>query len=262
MVYGLPQAHQRLILILVSSQLSADTLALLQDFRTERAAQQERLNELREQAEEQVLLSSAHRLLSMRDFAEDWNASQFWYDDETATIFAKALLHGATNDTNIAVVSAPSVFIQLKNLLNTAAYAGVVPGRLCLLEFDDRFDIFKDNFVHYDSHYPLRLPPDLKNVFDRVICDPPFLSDSCQTEAATTIRWLLRPEVPEVSTETKISSTPLVIVCTGKVMETLVLKLYSGIQSISFKPAHEQGRLHNEWGCYANFECESWTFVD
>jgi hypothetical protein len=55
--------------------------------------------------------------LSMDAFTEDWNASQFWYSDETATVLARRLLDGATDDTRIAVVSAPSAFIQLKNLL-------------------------------------------------------------------------------------------------------------------------------------------------
>jgi hypothetical protein len=55
--------------------------------------------------------------LSMDAFTEDWNASQFWYNDETATVLARQLLEGAADDTKIAVVSAPSAFIQLKNLL-------------------------------------------------------------------------------------------------------------------------------------------------
>ena len=53
----------------------------------------------------------------MDAFTEDWNASQFWYSDETATVLARQLLDGATDETRIAVVSAPSAFIQLKNLL-------------------------------------------------------------------------------------------------------------------------------------------------
>lgn len=53
----------------------------------------------------------------MDAFTEDWNVSQFWYSDETATVLAKQLLDGATDETKIAVVSAPSAFIQLKNLL-------------------------------------------------------------------------------------------------------------------------------------------------
>lgn len=39
------------------------------------------------------------------------------YNDDTATTLAKQLLHGATDDSWIAIISAPSVFIQVKNLL-------------------------------------------------------------------------------------------------------------------------------------------------
>lgn len=42
------------------------------------------------------------------------------YSDETATMLAKQLLDGATDNSWIAVVSAPSVFIQLKKLLVSA----------------------------------------------------------------------------------------------------------------------------------------------
>jgi hypothetical protein len=55
--------------------------------------------------------------LSMDLFTESWQDSQFWYKDETATILAEQLLDGVTEDSKIAVVSAPSVYIQLRNLL-------------------------------------------------------------------------------------------------------------------------------------------------
>jgi NADH dehydrogenase (ubiquinone) 1 alpha subcomplex subunit 9 len=75
-------------------------------------------------------------------FTEDWNESQFWvrllfplshlyislsadtynqYSDETASHLAKQLLDGATPDMTIVVVSAPSVFVQLKNLVVSIA---------------------------------------------------------------------------------------------------------------------------------------------
>jgi hypothetical protein len=70
----------------------------------------------------------------MDAFEEDWNESQFWvscippselylqsnaqeYSKETASILANQLLAGSTRDTTIAVISAPSAFIQLKNVL-------------------------------------------------------------------------------------------------------------------------------------------------
>ena len=51
---------------------------------------------------------------------ETWNetdAEGIKYSDETARTLAQQLLRGATNRTGIAVVSAPSVFVQLKTLL-------------------------------------------------------------------------------------------------------------------------------------------------
>lgn len=39
------------------------------------------------------------------------------YSDETADLLARQLLDGATPETSIAVVSAPSVFVALKNIL-------------------------------------------------------------------------------------------------------------------------------------------------
>ena len=68
--------------------------------------------------------------------------------------------------------------------------------KLYLLEFDKRFSIFPE-FVSYDFHSPLKLPrmcnnspsvwylqvlASLKGAVDHIICDPPFLSEDCQTK--------------------------------------------------------------------------------
>lgn len=50
-----------------------------------------------------------------------------------------------------------------------------------LLEFDKRFELFEE-FVYYDFKYPLRLPASFKGKFDRIMLDPPFLSNDCQTK--------------------------------------------------------------------------------
>ncbi|KAL8840237.1 MAG: hypothetical protein Q9170_001444 [Blastenia crenularia] len=96
-----------------SRKLSADTLAVLGGFYSEREQSERRYEDMKAQMEQQCFQAP----LSMSMFSEDWNASQFWYSDETATFLAEQLLDGATTDSNIAVVSAPSVFIQVKNLL-------------------------------------------------------------------------------------------------------------------------------------------------
>lgn len=54
------------------------------------------------------------------------------YSDETATYLAKQLLEGATPDMTIVVVSAPSVFVQLKNLVVGYPLSRRITVELCL----------------------------------------------------------------------------------------------------------------------------------
>ncbi|KAL9000912.1 MAG: hypothetical protein Q9169_000667 [Polycauliona sp. 2 TL-2023] len=98
-------------------RLPADTIALLGDFYSEREQNEKRFEDLKAQTEDDRLQTP----LSMTTFTEDWNASQFWYSDATAILLAEQLLRGSANHTRIAIVSAPSVFIQLKNLLVRAS---------------------------------------------------------------------------------------------------------------------------------------------
>lgn len=69
-----------------------------------------------------------------------------------------------------------------------------------------------------------------------------------------TVRWLSKLAGPKGATANKI------VVCTGERMESLILKVYPGIRTTTFEPAHEQGRLSNEFRCYANFEGNRWTW--
>ncbi|KAL8679754.1 MAG: hypothetical protein Q9186_003970 [Xanthomendoza sp. 1 TL-2023] len=229
-------------------KLSADTLAILGDFYSERTQNEKQFEDLKSQTAQDRLETP----LSMTMFSEDWNASQFWYSDETAILLAEQLLKDSTNDTRIAIVSAPSVFIQIKNRLELTGNEGSVSDtpQVTLLEFDQRFSVFKE-FVHYDFQSPIKLPGDLKGAYDRILCDPPFLSVDCQTKAALTVRWLSRISAAEAQ----------VVVCTGERMEELVHKLYRGIRTTTFRPKHAQGRLSNDFRCYANFESEVWQWA-
>jgi len=115
---------------------------------------------------------------------------------------------------------------------------------------------------------------DMKGKYDRMLCDPPFLSPDCQTKgqwpipelatkaiyllcekAAMTVRWLSK------TTSTKQGkSDQRTIICTGERMESLVLKLYQGIKTTTFDPQHAQNRLSNDFRCYASFVCDSWSW--
>ncbi|SPQ25834.1 cd3cdb60-8906-4b92-ba3e-48abd6aa44b3 [Thermothielavioides terrestris] len=176
--------------------LSASTLDALKAFYAERDARAEQFAKLQAEAEERHAAGQA-KPLSMDVFTEDWNKSQFWYAEETASLLARQLLDGATAETTIAAVSAPSVFVAMKNILNAAPSDEPKP-KLVLLEHDNRFAIFPE-FVFYDYAQPLKLPSHLKGTCDRIICDPPFLNEDCQTKAALTVRWLAKPSPPSPS---------------------------------------------------------------
>jgi len=222
----------------------------LKEFYMDRDAQQKNFQDLKARAKNDT--TDTHLSLSMDAFDEDWNSSQFWYSQDTAAILANQLLAKVDSKTNIAVVSAPSVFVQLKNILAEKGTPIEEQPKIWLLEYDERFNVFPE-FVCYDFHKPFSLPSSLRASIDRIICDPPFLSDDCQTKAAMTVRWLSRTwsETP----------APKTIICTGERMEALVNRLYrpQGIATTTFNPLHAKG-LSNEFRCYANFEGDAWQW--
>jgi hypothetical protein len=123
---------------------------------------------------------------------------------------------------------------------------------------------------------------ELKGSIDHIICDPPFLSEDCQTKssslrittlstlkfanlhcvAALTVRWLSRTWGSERSESLASKPSGRLVVCTGERMKDLVTKLYrpQGIVTTDFEPVHAKG-LSNEFYCYANFDCEDWKLL-
>lgn len=110
------------------STLSDDALNALSEFYRDRDDREKQFEDLRSTIDHEPGKSP----LTMDAFAEDWNESQFWvcdgvklyqqsdsvqYSQETATLLANQLLENSSRSTTVAVISAPSVFVQLKNLL-------------------------------------------------------------------------------------------------------------------------------------------------
>ena len=53
---------------------------------------------------------------------------------------------------------------------------------------------------------------------------------------------------------------PKIIVCTGESMAKVVSEIYEGVHPTTFEIVHEQNRLKSEYVCYADFECEDWSW--
>ena len=129
--------------------LSADTFAALNEFYQEQDA--------RDREREDVLREAANQdsqSLSMDSFTEDWQLSQFWYDDATSDALARECVRAAGEGGRVACVSCPSLFFALRRLF---------PGdedkdRARLFEFDKRFAKVGQQFVFYDYKSPLDIP--------------------------------------------------------------------------------------------------------
>ncbi|KAI5962100.1 EFM5 [Candida pseudojiufengensis] len=235
--------------------LSAHALAALQEFKTEEKTRLEKFEQLYQESEDKFDQQQAPKNITIDDFKEDWQLSQFWYSDETAMILGKALLEGADEDTVVVIASAPSVYAAIKQLPQDE----VPTKHIYLLEYDPRFKVLAGNehFSVYDYNKPNDIPSHLRNKCHRLLIDPPFLEEECQTKSAESAKNLL---VKDKTSKTKSGDLKYKLISsTGERMHEVVLKNYPDTKMTDFLPEHKNG-LSNEFRCYANFEGFYWKF--
>eukprot|EP01118_Nematostelium_gracile_P007552 TRINITY_DN2470_c0_g1_i1.p1 TRINITY_DN2470_c0_g1~~TRINITY_DN2470_c0_g1_i1.p1 ORF type:complete len:205 (-),score=62.56 TRINITY_DN2470_c0_g1_i1:57-671(-) len=165
---------------------------------------------------------------------EDWGLSQFWYTNETADHLSNEALRflDSSPQKKIACVCTPSIFISLKRLNSSCDFY--------LFDFDHRFEVHGEKFIHYDYQHPENLPKSLKGQFDYAFFDPPFLSEECQTKVAVAVKYLCKDK-----------DTPVVAV-TGIVMKDLLFRLFPKMRVCKFQPEHTG--LKNDFFCCSNYE--------
>ncbi|KAF9997004.1 hypothetical protein BGZ80_010960 [Entomortierella chlamydospora] len=235
-------------------ELSPETLRALQQVMKEQQEQQDRFDQLRQQAEERfdaAQESSADgaeksgrdlRGITMDYFREDWQLSQFWYSDETSEKLAQEILNNTDANSIVCCISSPTAYVKLMSMNppNT--------NNLFLFEFDTRFDVYGRQFIHYDYSKPedFRLSEELKGSVDMIVVDPPFLSEECLTKTLQTVRFLLK-------------NGGKVVLCTGLVMVEIAKK--DGLELTTFHPGHQNG-LSNDFRCYVNYKSEQFPLQD
>ncbi|SCU87388.1 LAMI_0D05886g1_1 [Lachancea mirantina] len=233
--------------------LSANALAALQEFQLEEHQRQEEFQKLYEEADRKFLIGKDQT--GMELFEEDWQLSQFWYTEKTASLLADALLQGADENTVVAVVSAPSVYAAILK-----KYGDKLPTQhIYLFEYDKRFELMagKDKFFFYDYSKPLEFENTLKGKVDRLLIDPPFLNRHCQENSSIAAKALLAPDVG-AKTSFGVEKHRMMS-CTGERMESIIAEIYPSTKMTTFMPEHANG-LSNEFRCYADFEWDEWTF--
>eukprot|EP01120_Amphizonella_sp_Union-15-10_P012015 TRINITY_DN5260_c0_g1_i1.p1 TRINITY_DN5260_c0_g1~~TRINITY_DN5260_c0_g1_i1.p1 ORF type:complete len:210 (-),score=38.72 TRINITY_DN5260_c0_g1_i1:191-820(-) len=196
--------------------LSPEALAALQQFYTEQALEKQL----------PVQEKPFHK-----QFPEDWNLSQFWYTPETAQTFAEEAKKVAAGGP-IACISSPSVFNALLEHPNAF-----------LFEYDRRFSYFGDRFTYYDYNEPSNVPKKFERYFDIIVMDPPHLSKECMEKVIETANLL-----------SKSDNTPWII-CTGSIVEPVLLQSGRKFFLCDFKPQHIR-QLLNPFSAYLNYKSD------
>ena len=82
-------------------QLSSDTMKALLEFYNEQDEREEKLREIEDGKIPET-------------FEENWNMSQFWYDDDTSEALARECIEAVGNGGSIACLSCPTLYLTLR----------------------------------------------------------------------------------------------------------------------------------------------------
>ena len=231
--------------------LRADSLAALASFLAEREA-------ITVAAKREAEDVGATLLTS-----EDWELSQFWYDETTARFLAtevsrcaaEAVVTREGHDSgNIiaAFVSSPSAYKAYRA-------SGGIPGvRSVLLEYDSRFNVFGEDFVQFDYKNPGALrdnAPFLLGHVDVFLIDPPFLNAECLSGFAAAVSLMKRSS--SISSSSSLSlppplEQPYILLASGAVM-LLSARSLLGLRPTRTSIKHAAGRLSNPFALYSNY---------
>jgi len=234
--------------------LRADTLAILRQFMAEQEAAKKREAEEADDKAQKLKLG------------EDWQMSQFWYDEPTCVALASEILRlasecaerkrakalsaasSATAGSSVDSASSAPPHVRVACLACPSAFKALVAKPLpegvepFVLEFDKRFAVFGDRFVHYDFNRPTDSieRKDLFGSIDVIALDPPFLNPDCLAGFTQTIEALrANADVP-------------ILLCTGAVMLPHARRLLRA-RPTNFHVGHSN-QLSNPFALYTNYE--------
>lgn len=198
-------------------QLSAETLKALQEWRAE-----QELNQAADTPQ------------------EDWQLSQFWYNHETAVRLMDEVLAILPENGRCAFIACPTVWKVMRK--EHPEIHNV------LFEYDTRFATGDQSFVEYDYNNDESIEQtysSLKDSFDVLIIDPPFLSRECFEKVSHLVKFI-----------GKSSPQCKHIICTGAVQEENIKEFFPGSHRVVFQPKHERN-LMNPFACFVDYETKT-----
>ena len=104
-------------------QLSADTFSALQEFYKEQEEKDKIVQELN------CALTEEGNIDTFSNLSEDWQLSQFWYDEKTSSDLANEVMKLAEAkglNTSIACISCPTLYTSIKKMFPKTKCRGMV----------------------------------------------------------------------------------------------------------------------------------------
>ncbi|KAG9446686.1 hypothetical protein H6P81_012814 [Aristolochia fimbriata] len=173
----------------------------------------EALKKFLEEQKQQVAAADDVSLIS-----EDWRLSQFWYDRKTAETVAMEVRDlSVSTSSPIVCIACPTIYAYLKKIDPSVSVK--------LLEFDNRFSQYGNDFTFYDYNHPEDLPITMRHAYQIIVADPPYLSKECLEKVARTISFLKKP------------GECYQLLLTGEVQKDVAAELL-GLHPCGFRPQH------------------------
>ena len=144
----------------------------------------------------------------------------------------------------MALISAPTTYVALQKHFPEVVQSGSVK----LFEFDTRFSaLASKDFVYYDFNSPLKFVTGdqevgvsgLREQFDLVMADPPYLDENCLTKTSISIKYLSKEGAK-------------IVLCTGAIMVSNYTVGCNQVGSLT-----SVGIIRKEFGCIV----KGWEFV-
>ncbi|CAF0956831.1 unnamed protein product [Rotaria magnacalcarata] len=171
---------------------------------------------------------------------EDWQLSQFWYNNETATRLMNEVIAILPQNGKCACIACPTVWSLMRK--EHPEMDNI------LFEYDTRFSTDSNSFIEYDYNDDDRIEQNyfsLKHTFDVLIIDPPFLSRECFEKVSRLVKFIGK-------------TTPQCkhIICTGAIQEENIKDFFPGAYRVLFQPQHERN-LMNPFACFVDYETKT-----
>ena len=173
-------------------------------------------------------------LLNMTLKDENPNLNQYWFSEDTRETLCNAVRESISlkggSTTRVAFLSTPSLYFTLSDEERK---------QCTLLDYDTTLSSQNcDSYVFYDFNYPTSIDANLRGLFDVIVIDPPFISQSVWESYAITVSLLAKEGAH--------------IICTTVAENEALMKRLFNCHKTNFAPSVPN--LTYQYNTYANFE--------